>query len=80
MSDYNYKNIASDYDHLLQQHKWQAPTLLYNYLSEHIQIKSKLLDIGVGTGISSQRFHKDQVELYGLDNSPDMLARKTSPP
>jgi predicted TPR repeat methyltransferase len=74
MSNYNYKKVASDYDNLLQQHKWQAPELLYKYLSKFIQKDTKLLDIGVGTGISSQRFHNRQVVLYGLDNSSDMLA------
>ncbi len=74
MSNYNYKNVASHYDNLSQQHKWQAPELLYKYLSKYVRKETKLLDIGVGTGISSQRFHEKQVELYGLDNSSDMLA------
>ena len=74
MTEYNYKNVASEYDDLLKQYKWQAPELLLDYLSKHIRKGTKLLDIGVGTGISSQRFHPLQVELYGLDNSPDMLA------
>ncbi|MEL7119539.1 MAG: class I SAM-dependent methyltransferase [Bacteroidota bacterium] len=74
MSTDYYKNIAHDYDNMLKGHKWQAPELIFNYLSDHVQAQSKLLDIGVGTGISSQRFHKMQVELYGLDRSSDMLA------
>lgn len=74
MSNYDYKNVASDYDDLLKQYEWQAPELLFNYLSKYIQSDTKLLDVGVGTGISSQRFHEQGVELYGLDNSPDMLS------
>ncbi len=72
-NDY-YKNVASDYDDLLKKHKWQAPELINKYLSKYIEKDTRLLDIGVGTGISSQGFHQKGVELYGLDNSPDMLA------
>ena len=46
---------------------------MYDYLSQHTHCETKLLDIGVGTGISSQRFHQLGVELHGLDDSPDML-------
>lgn len=74
MSNYDYKDIASDYDELARQYQWQAPELIFNYLSKHVQKGTRLLDIGVGTGIGSERFHEKQVELYGLDNSSDMLA------
>ena len=74
MGNYNYKDVASDYDNLLKQYKWQAPELLFKYLSKFVRAQTKLLDIGVGTGISSQRFHEKQVLLYGLDNSPSMLS------
>jgi len=73
MSNYDYKNVAADYDDLLKQYEWRAPELIYDYLSKYILSNTKLLDIGVGTGISSQRFHQMGVELFGLDNSPDML-------
>ena len=74
MSDYDYKNVASDYDDLLKQYQWQAPELFYEYLSKHVRKGTKMLDVGVGTGISSQGFVQHEVELHGLDNSPDMLA------
>ena len=74
MSTYDYKKVAADYDHLSQQHQWQAPELLFHYLSKYARRGTRLLDIGVGTGISSQRFHEKGVELYGLDNSSDMLS------
>ena len=73
MCNYNYKHVASDYDQLLTEYEWKAPALIYDYLSQYILEDTKMLDIGVGTGISSQRFHQLGVDLYGLDNSPDML-------
>ena len=74
MNAYNYKQVAADYDDLAKQHQWQAPELLFNYLSGFVRKGTKLLDVGVGTGISSERFHSKQVELYGLDNSSDLLS------
>lgn len=74
MSNYDYKDVASEYDDLCRQYQWLGPDLLFDFLSKYIREDTKLLDIGVGTGISSQRFHDMQVELYGLDNSSEMLA------
>ena len=73
MCDYDYGNVAAEYDDLLKLYEWRAPELIYNYLSKNMRHNSKLLDIGVGTGISSQGFHQLGVELHGLDNSADML-------
>ena len=74
MRKYDYKKVTSEYDNLSKQHQWQAPALLFNYLSAFVREDTKLLDIGVGTGISSSRFQDKRVELYGLDNSFEMLA------
>lgn len=73
MSNYDYKDIAEDYDDLVIKHNWQAPDLIYNNLKPYITRGDKLLDIGVGTGISSQRFYDDGTELYGADNSIHLL-------
>jgi ubiquinone/menaquinone biosynthesis C-methylase UbiE len=40
---------------------------------EFIQPGQRLLDIGIGTGLSAQLFAKAGLEIYGLDFSPAML-------
>jgi ubiquinone/menaquinone biosynthesis C-methylase UbiE len=73
MSKYDYQKIASEYDDMVKQYNWHAPELIYDHLSEFVRKGTKILDIGVGTGISSERFYENQVELYGLDNSSDLI-------
>jgi len=72
IGSYDSKDVASDYDNLVRQHKWHVPEMIYNYFSKFVQRHTKLLNIGVATGISSERFHDNQVELYGLDNSTEL--------
>jgi predicted TPR repeat methyltransferase len=71
---YDYKNIASDYDNILKQYSWHAPQIIFDALSDYIKVGAKLLDIGIGTGASSQLFHKEGIDIYGLDNSEELLA------
>ena len=71
---YDYKDIASDYDNILKQYSWHAPEIIFEALSDYLQAGAKLLDIGIGTGASSQRFYKEGIEIYGLDNSEELLA------
>lgn len=73
MSKYKYKDIASEYDNMVKQYNWQAPEMIYKYLSVVVQKHTKMLDIGAGTGISSERFRDKQVEIYGLDNSDELI-------
>jgi len=73
MSNYDYKNIASDYDIKIKQYNWIAPDLIYANMLGYVAKDKKLLDVGVGTGISSERFYNNNIELYGLDNSPEMI-------
>nr|WP_319997690.1 class I SAM-dependent methyltransferase [uncultured Draconibacterium sp.] len=73
MSKYKYKDIASEYDNMVKQYNWEAPEMIYKYLSVVVQKHTKMLDIGAGTGISSERFRDKQVEIYGLDNSDELI-------
>lgn len=71
---YSYKVISSDYDNICEKYKWHAPEIVFGILYDYIQEGTKLLDIGIGTGICSQRFYKEGVEIYGLDNSEELLS------
>jgi predicted TPR repeat methyltransferase len=71
---YDYKNISSDYDDICKKYKWHAPEIVFGLLYDYVQVGTKLLDIGIGTGICSQRFYKEGVEIFGLDNSKELLS------
>jgi predicted TPR repeat methyltransferase len=66
-------NIAKDYDHYLKQRGWIGPDVVYSMLESSIRCDQKLLDIGIGTGLSSVQFHKAGVKVYGIDGSAEML-------
>jgi len=40
---------------------------------EYLKTDDKILDIGIGTGLSATAFHKAGLEIYGLDYSDEML-------
>lgn len=40
---------------------------------EYLKAKDKILDIGIGTGLSTAGFHTLGLEVYGLDYSGEML-------
>ena len=64
---------ASEYDELARKYHWHGPELLFGFCFEYIQPKQKLLDLGIGTGLSSSLFFKFGLEIYGIDNSIEML-------
>jgi len=66
-------NLAKDYDEYVKQRSWIGPDVIYNTLKPFITRAQKLLDIGIGTGLSSIQFHKSGVKVYGLDGSQEML-------
>ena len=64
---------ASDYDHLAQKYQWYGPEILFGLCYELVKPGDSLLDIGIGTGLCSSLFFKHGLEIYGLDNSDEML-------
>lgn len=65
--------LAKDYDEYVKQRSWIGPDVIYNMLKSYITHAQKLLDIGIGTGLSSIQFYKSGVKIYGLDGSQEML-------
>jgi len=64
---------ASDYDQLTQKYQWYGPEILFGLCYESIKPGDTLLDIGIGTGLCSSLFFKHGLEIFGLDNSDEML-------
>jgi ubiquinone/menaquinone biosynthesis C-methylase UbiE len=47
--------------------------VVFGLMFDHISPGERMLDIGIGTGLSSERFHRFGLEVYGIDISREML-------
>ena len=65
--------FAEKYDESVQKQKWYGAEILFGMIYEYIKPKEKILDIGIGTGLSASAFHHTGLEVYGLDYSNEML-------
>lgn len=64
---------AKQYDSKANEMEWLDPAVVFGLVYPDIQPGENLLDIGIGTGLSSQRFHKAGLQIFGLDFSGNML-------
>jgi predicted TPR repeat methyltransferase len=64
---------TSEYDRQSQEHNWLSPDVLFGLSYEFTRAGQSLLDIGIGTGLSSILFHKAGLLIYGVDGSSEML-------
>ena len=65
--------FALKYDDLIQEQNWYGPEILFGMMFEYIRSGQKILDIGIGTGLSATAFHALGLEVFGLDYSYEML-------
>ena len=61
--------FASEYDRKILKNDWNGPDLIFRLSNSLLKEKSKILDIGIGTGESSQRFQKEGHTIVGIDGS-----------
>lgn len=73
MKDYNYKNDADNYDSKIKFYDSYLHDLLFGMSFEFVKKGEKLLDLGIGSGLSSSNFAKAGLRIFGIDNSEDML-------
>jgi len=66
-------DYADEYDNLAYQSESHSAEIVFGLLFEYIQPGQNLLDIGIGTGLSAVLFKKYGLNIYGLDNSLEML-------
>lgn len=69
---------ATLYEQQVMEHCWHGHEVLFGLMYEFVSPKETLLDIGIGTGLSSWLFHKAGLQISGLDSSQKMLAGCTS--
>lgn len=65
---------ANKYDQRAQESKWLDPRIIFGLTYEYVEPGESVLDIGIGTGLSSELFYRAGLKIYGLDFSPEMLA------
>jgi predicted TPR repeat methyltransferase len=71
-SDYRGEN-ANQYEQQAAESGWHGHEILFGLMYEFVKPGETLLDIGVGTGLSSFLFHKGGLQVSGFDNSAEML-------
>jgi len=64
----------SEYDRLARQYGYVFPDALFGLCFEYLQPGQRLLDIGIGTGLSALPFTRAGIEIYGMDNSQELLS------
>lgn len=65
---------AAEYDRITREYGWYSPDILFGLCFEYIRSGERLLDIGIGTGLSAFPFAKAGLQVSGLDFSLDMLS------
>ena len=66
-------NRASEYDRKAEEQGWRGPEVAFGLSYCFVNPGESILDIGIGTGLSSILFHKAGLHVYGMDISTEML-------
>ncbi|WP_423224970.1 hypothetical protein [Candidatus Amarolinea aalborgensis] len=61
---------AADYDQQVQAYGCHVADVLFGLCYEYVQPGQRLLDAGIGSGLSAQLFAKAGLEIHGMDFSP----------
>jgi predicted TPR repeat methyltransferase len=65
---------ASEYDRSKEAQGWRGPEVVFGLMYSFVNPGESVLDIGIGTGLSSQLFHKAGLSVHGMDMSREMLS------
>ena len=64
---------AREYDDQARLTNWRGPEIIFGLSYEYVKPGQSLLDLGIGSGLSSILFHKAGLQIYGLDGSSEIL-------
>jgi predicted TPR repeat methyltransferase len=64
---------AMEYDEQARLTNWLGPEAVFGLTYEYLKSGQALLDLGIGSGLSSTLFHKTGLRIYGLDGSSEVL-------
>jgi predicted TPR repeat methyltransferase len=65
---------ASGYDEQARKTNWFGSEVVFGLAYEFVKPGESLLDLGIGSGLSSILFHKAGLQIFGLDGSGEVLA------
>lgn len=65
---------AQDYDRQIENYDCWLSEVFFGLCYEDIKGGETILDVGIGTGLSSRLFHLAGLRIYGIDGSKEMLA------
>lgn len=69
----NHEAYAADYDDQVRAYACNIADLLFGMCYAYIQPGMRLMDAGIGTGLSAELFAKAGLNVTGMDFSPAML-------
>ena len=64
---------AIGYDNQARKTNWFGPEVVFGLAYEFVKTGESLLDLGIGSGLSSILFHKAGLQIFGLDGSGKVL-------
>jgi predicted TPR repeat methyltransferase len=67
------KRSAVEYDQRARETHWFGPEVIFGLAYEYVAPGDTLLDLGIGSGLSSAPFHTAGLQVYGLDGSSEVL-------
>lgn len=66
-------DFAQNYDDYIQNCNWVGTDFLFGLMYEYIKSNQTILDIGIGTGLSSMLFKQFGLTIYGIDGAMEMI-------
>ena len=69
----NHGKFAKSYDAQVEEYHSYGHDVLFGMCFEYIKTDENLLDLGIGTGLSSINFARIGLDITGLDGSTEML-------
>jgi len=69
----NHGKFAKSYDAQVREYHSHGHDVLFGMTYEYVKSGDTLLDLGIGTCLSSINFAKVKLNVTGLDVSPEML-------
>ncbi len=67
------RQAAQEYDRQAADTHWHGPEVVFGLAYEYVKPGQSLLDLGIGSGLSSVRFSQAGLKISGLDGSPEVL-------